>query len=38
MKLTVNGTSHEIDVEPEMPLRWGLRDGLNLPSQRAQLV
>jgi isoquinoline 1-oxidoreductase alpha subunit len=30
MKLTVNGVSHEIDVEPEMPLLWALRDVLNL--------
>ena len=30
MKLIVNGTSHEIDVEPEMPLLWVLRDELNL--------
>ncbi|TCP60376.1 isoquinoline 1-oxidoreductase alpha subunit [Rhodovulum bhavnagarense] len=30
MKLTVNGTEHEIDVEPEMPLLWVLRDVLGL--------
>ena len=30
MKLTVNGKSHEIDAEPEMPLLWVLRDELNL--------
>jgi len=30
MKLTVNGTTHEVDVEPEMPLLWVLRDELNL--------
>ena len=30
MKLIVNGKSHEIDVEPEMPLLWVLRDELNL--------
>jgi isoquinoline 1-oxidoreductase subunit alpha len=28
--LTVNGTVHEIDAEPEMPLLWALRDILNL--------
>lgn len=28
MQLTVNGTRHEIDVEPEMPLLWVLRDEL----------
>lgn len=30
MKLTVNGTSHEVDVEPEMPLLWVLRDELGI--------
>lgn len=30
MKLTVNGTAYEIDVEPEMPLLWVLRDELNI--------
>ncbi|MFY9237817.1 MAG: (2Fe-2S)-binding protein [Roseovarius sp.] len=30
MKLTVNGTAHEIDVEPDMPLLWVLRDVLGL--------
>lgn len=30
MKLTVNGTEHEVDVEPEMPLLWVLRDELNI--------
>ena len=29
-KLTVNGTLYEIDVEPEMPLLWVLRDTLGL--------
>jgi isoquinoline 1-oxidoreductase alpha subunit len=24
--INVNGKSHEIDVEPEMPLLWALRD------------
>jgi aerobic-type carbon monoxide dehydrogenase small subunit (CoxS/CutS family) len=28
--LTVNGTRHEIDVEPETPLLWVLRDELGL--------
>lgn len=35
MKLTVNGKAHTIDVEPEMPLLWVLRDELNLPSSAA---
>jgi isoquinoline 1-oxidoreductase alpha subunit len=30
MKLTVNGTVHELDVEPDMPLLWALRDELNI--------
>jgi isoquinoline 1-oxidoreductase alpha subunit len=30
MKLTVNGTEHDVDVLPEMPLLWVLRDELKL--------
>ena len=30
MKLTVNGKPHELDVEPEMPLLWALRDELGI--------
>ncbi|SDW61590.1 (2Fe-2S)-binding protein [Litoreibacter albidus] len=30
MKLTVNGTTHDVDVEPEMPLLWVLRDELGI--------
>lgn len=30
MKLNVNGKVHEIDVEPDMPLLWVLRDVLGL--------
>ena len=30
MRLTVNGTLHEVDVEPDMPLLWVLRDALNI--------
>lgn len=30
LKLTVNGRTHQVDVEPEMPLLWVLRDHLNL--------
>jgi isoquinoline 1-oxidoreductase subunit alpha len=26
MKLEVNGTQHEVDASPEMPLLWALRD------------
>ena len=30
IKLNVNGRVHEVDVEPEMPLLWVLRDHLAL--------
>ena len=30
LTLNVNGHIHEVDVEPEMPLLWVLRDHLNL--------
>jgi isoquinoline 1-oxidoreductase subunit alpha len=30
MRLTVNGTPHELDVEPTMPLLWALRDELGV--------
>ncbi|MBO9680436.1 MAG: (2Fe-2S)-binding protein [Acidovorax sp.] len=30
MRLTVNGRIHELDVEPEMPLLWVLRDELDI--------
>jgi isoquinoline 1-oxidoreductase alpha subunit len=30
MKLTVNGTEHVVDVEPDMPLLWVLRDELQI--------
>ena len=30
MRLVVNGTTHELDVEPEMPLLWALRDELGI--------
>ncbi len=30
MKLTVDGTEHEVDVEDDMPLLWILRDELNI--------
>jgi isoquinoline 1-oxidoreductase alpha subunit len=34
MKLIVNGKAHELNVEPEMPLLWALRDELNLPGTK----
>ena len=30
MKLLVNGTDHEIDADPTMPLLWAIRDLLNM--------
>jgi isoquinoline 1-oxidoreductase alpha subunit len=30
IRLTVNGQTHELDVDPEMPLLWALRDHLAL--------
>ena len=30
MKLSVNGKAHELDVEPDMPLLWALRDELDI--------
>jgi isoquinoline 1-oxidoreductase subunit alpha len=30
MQLIVNGTSHEVNVEPDMPLLWVLRDELGI--------
>jgi len=30
MKLSINGFDHEVDVEPDMPLLWVLRDELGL--------
>lgn len=33
-ELTVNGRTHEVDVEPEQPLLWVLRDSLGLVGTR----
>lgn len=30
MSLTVNGKTHDIDAEPDMPLLWALRDVLDI--------
>jgi isoquinoline 1-oxidoreductase subunit alpha len=30
MNLTINGTSHTVDLPDDMPLLWVLRDGLNI--------
>ncbi len=32
MELKVNGRDHAVDLPPEMPLLWALRDGLNVTS------
>jgi isoquinoline 1-oxidoreductase subunit alpha len=34
LKLNVNGRIHTVDVEPEMPLLWVLRDQLDLPGTK----
>ncbi|ABD57084.1 (2Fe-2S)-binding protein [Jannaschia sp. CCS1] len=34
MRLTVNGEEREVDVAPDMPLLWVLREELNLPGTR----
>ncbi|HUI99437.1 MAG TPA: (2Fe-2S)-binding protein [Usitatibacter sp.] len=33
-KLNVNGRVHTVDVEPEMPLLWVLRDELKMPGTK----
>jgi len=30
MELTINGVTHQIDVEPDTPLLWALRDNLQM--------
>ena len=32
MDLTINGTSHTVDLPDDMPLLWALRDSLNITS------
>ena len=34
IKLTVNGIQHQVDVVPEMPLLWALRDELGITSPK----
>lgn len=34
MELIVNGEAREVDVSPDMPLLWVLREELNLPGTR----
>jgi len=34
ISLKVNGVSHDLDVEPEMPLLWALRDELGMPGTK----
>ncbi|MGJ5177531.1 (2Fe-2S)-binding protein [Bradyrhizobium oligotrophicum] len=34
IELTVNGTRHQVDVAPEMPLLWVLRDELGITSAK----
>lgn len=37
MKLTVNGKDHVLEVEPEMPLLWVLRDDLGISGPQVRL-
>jgi isoquinoline 1-oxidoreductase alpha subunit len=30
IRLTINGSEHELDVAPDMPLLWAIRDHVNL--------
>ena len=34
LTLEINGASHELDVAPDLPLLWALRDALNLTGTR----
>jgi isoquinoline 1-oxidoreductase alpha subunit len=34
MKLIVNGSEYELDVQPDMPLLWALRDELGIKSPK----
>ena len=34
MKLTVNNFEHEVDVDPDMPLLWVLREELNITAPK----
>ena len=34
IKLIINGKTHQVDVESEMPLLWVLRDVLNMPGTK----
>ena len=34
ISLTVNGKAHDVDVPPEMPLLWAIRDVLQLPGTK----
>lgn len=34
LQINVNGRTHSVDVEPDMPLLWVLRDHLNLPGTK----
>ena len=38
MRLTVNGEEHDVDVEPDMPLLWVLRDELNITGRNTAAV
>ena len=37
VRLTVNGQAYDIDVDPDMPLLWVLRDTLGLMGTKYRL-
>ena len=30
IQLTINGSSHQLDIDPQMPLLWAIRDSVGL--------
>jgi isoquinoline 1-oxidoreductase alpha subunit len=35
MRLTINGTEHEVDAPPNMPLLWVIRDMVGLTGTKS---
>lgn len=38
IKLTINGKRHALNVEPDMPLLWALRDELKMTGKRVRAL
>ena len=34
ISLTINGITHELDINPDMPLLWVIRDVVGLPGTK----